>query len=92
VPDLSAHRRKPFKVYREDNRSLVDRESFLGQNGLLASTVELRQQDPSLNRGRSLFTLVFVRAFEVINGDKFPQRVSDTIHTENIDAEVKDAV
>ena len=77
---------------REDRRGLVDRKSFFCQNWLLTPIAELRQQDPSLNQGRSLFAFVFVRAFEVINGDELPQCVSDTVHTKNIDAEVEDAV
>lgn len=77
---------------REDHRSLVDRKPFFGQNGFLTSITELRQQDRSLNQGRSLFAFVFVRAFEVINGDELPQRISDAVHTEDIDAKVKDAV
>ena len=71
----------------------MDRELFLGQNRLLTSAMEsLRQQDPSLCQGHSLFAFIFVRAFEVIDSNELPQRVPDTVHTENVDAEVKDAV
>ena len=70
----------------------MDRKPFFGQNGLLTSVTKLRQQDPLLNQGRSLFAFVFVRAFEVINGDELPQRISDATHTKDIDAKVKDAV
>jgi hypothetical protein len=79
-------------VDRQDRWSLVDRKLFLCQNRLLTPSAELRQQDPSLNQGHSLFAFVFVRAFEVINSNELPQRVPDTVHTENIDAKVKDAV
>jgi hypothetical protein len=64
----------------------VDRKSFFGQNWLLTSIVELRQKDSSLNQGHSLLAFVFVRAFEVINSDELPQRISDAVHTEDIDA------
>jgi hypothetical protein len=52
----------------------------------------LRQQDHPLDKGHSLLALVFVRAFEVIDSNELPQRVPDTVHAENIDAQVKDAV
>jgi hypothetical protein len=77
---------------RQNRWSLVDRKLFLGQNRLLTSIMELRRRDPSLNQGHSLLAFVFVRAFEVINSNELPQRVSETVHTENIDAEVKNAV
>ena len=77
---------------RQDCWSLVDRKLFLGQNRFLTPIVELRQQGSSLCQGRLLFAFVFVRAFEVINSDELSQRIPDTVHTEDIDAEVKDAV
>ena len=93
MPNLPAHRRESFEVNSQDRWSLVDRELFFGQNRLLTPAMELlRRQDLSLYQGHSLFAFVFIRAFEVINGNELPQRVPDTVHTENVDAEVKDAV
>ena len=78
---------------REDCWGLVDRELFLSQNRLLTSATELlSRRVPPLYQRHSLFAFVFVRAFEVINGNELPQRVPDAVHTENVDAEVKDAV
>jgi len=76
----------------QDRWSLVDRKLFLGQNRFLTSITGLRQRDPLLDWGHSLLALVFVRALEVINSNELPQRVPDTVHTENIDAKIKDAV
>lgn len=64
---------------------------FSAKTGFLHLSL-LRQQDHPLGQGHSLFAFVFVRAFEVVDGNELPQRVADTVHTENVDTQVKDAV
>ena len=70
----------------------MDRKLLFSKDRFLASIIIVETTRSSADQGNSLFAFVFVCAFKVVNGNKLPQRVSDTAHTEDVDAKVKDAV